>query len=66
MKLAFAATNEKQNNGYYNIVCADEDIRLVKLNGYFYIAGETINVGLGGKRGVKASTLIEITDCSSK
>jgi hypothetical protein len=56
----------KQNESYNDILRADEDIRLVKLNGYFYIAGETINVGLGGKRGVKASTLIEITDCSSK
>lgn len=52
------------NDGYNNILLADEDIRLVHFGGFFYIVGETVNVGFNGSRGVLASTLIKITDCN--
>ena len=54
----------KSDRAYTKILNADEDIRLVRLNGFFYIMGETTNVGYNGGRGVRASTLIKITDCN--
>lgn len=56
----------KTDRTYTQILNADEDIRLVHLNGFFYIMGETINVGYDGSRGVRASTLVTITDCNPK